>query len=312
MTSRRSLVAVARACAALAVVVACACGFFSRDARTFAAPEDAVRAVIDAAKAKRLEDVVAIFGSEGRALIDSSDPATALRNLEVFRVATAEGWQLVDDTKNGKVLVIGNEKWPFPVPLARDDAGKWRFDTAAGKEEVIARRIGRNELAAIRICRTYVAAQRLYAETGHDGRRSGLYAQAFRSDPGRQNGLYWPTAPKEKRSPLGDLVAHAAMEGKPIGQESRAPSPFHGYYFRILTTQGVDAPGGAKDYVVGGEMSGGFALVAWPAQYDVTGVMTFVVNHQGEVHEKDLGPETAATALARERYNPGASWERVQ
>ena len=144
-----------------------------------------------------------------------------------------------------QVLVIGNEGWPFPVPLTKD-AGGWRFDTAAGKEEVLARRVGRNELAVIRICQTYAAAQRLYAERGHDGRRTGIYARTFRSDPGRQNGLYWPTGRGEKRSPLGDLVAHAAEEGRPFGKDGAQPSPFHGYYFRVLTAQGLPrraAPG---------------------------------------------------------------------
>jgi hypothetical protein len=295
--------------AALAGPVSCARG--DRLAgRTFATPEDAVRSLVEAAKAEDLEKVVAIFGPEGRELADSSDRATARRNRDVFTAAVAEQWHLVDNDSNTKVLVIGNEKWPFPVPLARAANG-WQFDTARGKEEVLARRIGRNELAVIRICWTYVAAQRLYAERGHDGQRAGLYARAFRSDPGRQNGLYWPSAPGQKRSPLGDLVARAAEQGKPIGQD-HAPSPFHGYQFRILTAQGSDAAGGAKDYIVNGEMSGGFALVAWPAEYDVTGIMTFIVNQLGVVHEKDLGPGTGAAALTMTRYNPDSSWAKVQ
>jgi hypothetical protein len=279
--------------------------------RTFATPTDAVKALIDAAKAKDLQQVVGIFGPDGQELIDSSDPATARRNREVFTAAVAERWQLVDQADGSQALVIGNEEWPFPVPLIKD-AGGWRFDTAAGKEEVLARRIGRNELAAIRICRTYVAAQRLYAERGHDGQAAGHYAKAFRSDPGRQNGLYWPSGAGQKRSPLGDLVAYAAAEGSPLGQSGAQPAPFHGYYFRILTAQGTAAPGGAKDYVAGGEMPGGFALVAWPAQYDATGVMTFIVNHNGTVHQQDLGPETDATARKMPAYNPDPSWTAVQ
>jgi Protein of unknown function (DUF2950) len=266
-----------------------------------------VRALIEAAKAKNLDDVIAIFGPEGKALIDSSDPATARRNRQVFTVAVAERWHLDDLGNGGKVLVIGNEEWPFPVPLVKDASG-WRFDTAAGKEEVLARRVGRNELAAIRICRTYVAAQRLYAERGHDGRPPGLYARTFRSAPGRQNGLYWPAARGERRSPLGDLVAHAAGEGAAAGQGDKAPTPFHGYYFKILTAQGPAASGGAKDYVVNGEMSGGFALMAWPGRYDVSGIMTFIVNQDGAVREKDLGPDSDAAARAMTLYNPDASW----
>ena len=174
------------------------------------------------------------------------------------------------------------------MPLARDASG-WRFDTAAGKKKCCARRIGRNELAVIRICRTYVAAQRLYARDGHDGKPAGLYATTFRSDPGRHNGLYWPALRGQRRSPLGDMMAQAAEEEQAPAPNRQPGSPFHGYYFKILRAQGPAATGGAKDYVVNGEMAGGFALVAWPAHYDTTGVMTFVVNQDGIVREKDLG-----------------------
>jgi hypothetical protein len=197
------------------------------------------------------------------------------------------------------------------VPLVKDASG-WRFDAAAGKEEVLNRRIGRNELAAIRVCNTVVVAQRLYAKHRHDGRRTGLYAATFRSDPGKQNGLYWPATRGQKRSPLGDLVAQAASEGRPLGTDRAQPSPFHGYYFKILTGQGAAAAGGAKDYLVKGEMAGGFALVAWPAQYDVTGIMTFVVNHEGTIREKDMGPGTDAEARGMTLFNPDGSWRIVQ
>lgn len=279
--------------------------------RTFATPEEAVRGLTDAAKAGNTDALIAIFGPEGQELIASADPATSRRNREVFTVAVAERWRLEDRGATSKTLVIGYEGWPFPIPLTKDANG-WRFDTAAGKEEVIARRIGRNELAAVRISRTYVAAQRLYAERGHDGRPPGRYATTFRSDPGRQNGLYWPTGRGQKRSPLGDLVAYAAQEGSPIAKDGQPPAPFHGYYFKILTAQGPQAPGGAKDYVVKGEMTGGFALVAWPAQYDVTGIMTFAVNQDGVVHETDLGPDTDKAARTTTVYNPDASWAIVQ
>ena len=297
-------------CAALALA-ACMRSASSTQYRTFTTPENAVQALIGAAKASDLQEAVAIFGPDGKELVDSSDPVAARRNRQVFTAAVAERWQLADEGTNRKVLVIGNEAWPFPVPLAKDANG-WRFDTAAGKEEVIARRIGRNELAAVRICRTYVAAQQLYAERGHDGLASGIYAKTFVSDPGRQNGLYWPAAHDQKRSPLGDLVARAAESGRPIGESGSKPSPFHGYYFRILTAQGPNAPGGAKDYVTGGQMSGGFALVAWPAEYDVTGVMTFIINQNAVVHEQDLGPETARAVKNISAYNPDASWAAVQ
>jgi hypothetical protein len=278
--------------------------------RTFPSPEDAVRALVDAAKQGAMEEVGAIFGPDGKDLVDSSDPATLRRNRQIFTAAAAERWQLVDQGTNTRTLVVGNEDWPFPVPLT-SDANGWHFDTAAGKEEVLARRIGRNELAVIRICATYVAAQQLYARSPHDGHPPGLYAQAFRSDSGKQNGLYWPTARGQKRSPLGDLVAQAAAEGRTLGKDGQ-PSPFHGYYFKILTGQEAAAPGGAKDYVADGRMSGGFALVAWPAQYDVTGVMTFIVNQDGTVREKDLGAETPTVASAMTLYNPDASWTAVK
>jgi len=275
--------------------------------RTFPTPEDAVKALADTVKAGNLDAVLAIFGPDGRELIDSSDAATARQNQRVFMVAVAERWRLEDTAPNRKTLVVGNEDWPFPVPIVKDANG-WRFDTAAGKEEILARRIGRNELSAIDTTRAYVTAQRRYAEQGHDGKPAELYAARFQSDQGKENGLFWPTPRGQKRSPLGDMLAQAAMEGRPVGQGS-GPSPFHGYYFKILTAQGPAAAGGARSYLVKGEMSGGFALVAWPAQYDVTGIMTFIVNQDGVVHEKDLGAGTDASARTMTNYNPDSSWK---
>ena len=284
---------------------------FAQAPRQFASPEDAVKAIIAAAKAGQVADLVAIFGAEGKELIESSDAATARQHRRVFTVAVAEQWHVEDAGPDRKTLVIGNEQWPFPVPLVKEDGG-WRFDTAAGSEEVIARRIGRNELAAIATVHAYVDAQRRYAEHGHDGHPAGVHAATFASDPGRENGLYWPAKAGETRSPLGDLVARAAAEGRAVGADGAQPSPFHGYYFRILTAQGSAAKGGAKQYMVKDLMSGGFALVAWPAQYDVTGVMTFIVNHDGIVHEKDLGAATDAAARKMTAYNPDASWRQVR
>ena len=272
----------------------------------FETPEAAVHALLDAAGKSDVNQVIAIFGPEGKDLIDSSEPDLARRNREVFVTAMGEGWHLEDQGK-AKVLVLGNESWPFPVPLVKDAAG-WRFDTAAGKEEVLARRIGRNELAVIRICRTYVAAQHMYASNAHDKNPKGVYAAAFRSDPGLQNGLYWPAKAGQPRSPIGDLMPEAESRGS---DSNSARTPFHGYYFRILTGQGASADGGAKDYVVNGRMTGGFALVAWPAHYDETGVTTFVINQDGVVYEKDLGPETEATVQKMRVYDPDASWTRA-
>lgn len=278
--------------------------------RTFPYAEDAVRALIDATKAGKLDELLKIFGSDAQELVESTDAATARKNQEVFSVAAAEKWHLVDQGASRKTLVIGNEDWPFPVPLVKGSGG-WRFDTAAGKEEVVARRIGRNELAAIGTCRTYVTAQRDYAKEGRDGKPAGLFATAFRSDDGKRNGLYWPTGRGERGSPLGDLVAKASVEGRQLG-ETAQPLPFYGYYFRILTEQGAAAPGGAKSYLANGELSGGFALVAWPSQYDATGVMTFIVNQAGVVYQKDLGPQTATAAAGLKAYNPDSSWHKVQ
>jgi hypothetical protein len=280
--------------------------------RTFGSPEDAVKALVETVKAGNLDQLLAFFGQDGKDLIASSDPATARQNRQVFTVAVGEQWHLEDAGPGRKTLVIGNEDWPFPVPLVKGSGG-WGFDTAAGKEEVIARRIGRNELETIETTRAYVTAQRRYAQLGHDGKPAGMYATTFQSDPGKENGLYWPTAKGQKRSPLGDLVAQAAESGRPTpGAGREQPSPLHGYYFRILTGQGSSASGGARSYIVKGEMSGGFALVAWPAQYDVTGVMTFIVNQDGTVREKDLGPGTDAAARKMTVYNPDSTWRQVQ
>jgi hypothetical protein len=278
--------------------------------RPFATPEEAVAALQAAAGAADVTPLVALFGSEGRDLAESGDPATARKNRDVFLAAMAEGWRLEGVAADSRELVVGREAWPFPVPLVKTAAG-WVFDTAAGKEEVLTRRIGRNELAAIRIVQTYVKAQQVYARRGHDGKPAGLYARQFTSAPGTQNGLYWPVTPGEPHSPLGTLVAAAAAEGRPLGTDRTGPVPFYGYYFRVLETQGAAARGGARAYVVDGEMSGGYALIAWPAIYGVTGIMTFVVNQDGVVYEKNLGPETGTAASRVTSFNPDATWQRV-
>lgn len=307
----RTVVAAVLPCALLVALTACRSTGTGPQHRTFASPEDAVGALAQAVKGGKLEEVLAIFGPDGQALVDSSDPVTSRRNRDIFTIAMREKWRLEDEGASRKILVIGNEEWPFPIPLVKD-GNAWRFDTAAGKEEVLARRIGRNELAVMRACKAYVMAQRLYARQGHDGKPGGLYARAFHSEPGRQNGLYWQAGHGEKRSPLGDLLAAAADEAAARRTASGQAQPFHGYYFRILTAQGPAAPGGARDYVVNGDLSGGFALVAWPARYDITGIMTFVVNQEGILWEKDLGPETEAAAGAIVAYDPDTSWTMVQ
>ena len=276
--------------------------------RTFATPDEAVKALLAAAQSANLDQLLAIFGADGSELASMSDPVTARANLQVFAVAAREQLRLEDDGPNRKVLVVGGEEWPFPVPIVKAADG-WRFDTAAGKEEVLARRIGRNELAVIDTCRAYVSAQKRYASEGHDGKPAGAYAMVFASDPGRHNGLYWPAVRGQKLSPLGEMVAQAAEEHR-ANNNGGNRSAFQGYYFRILTSQGPAAPNGAKNYIVNGVMSGGFALVAWPAEYGVSGVMTFIVGPDGVVFEKDLGKDTNAVAEKMSAFNPDKSWNK--
>jgi hypothetical protein len=208
-------------------------------------------------------------------------------------------------------LVIGHEDWPFPIPVVHDRNGWW-FDTVAGAEEVLARRIGRNELATIGALRTYVIAQREYAQTGHDGLDAGVYARQIRSDPGMHNGLYWPTeSPDDPPSPLGAFAAAAEAEGYGADPDA-GPQPYRGYHFRILTEQGTAAPGGKQDYIVDGRMTGGFAMIAYPAAYGSSGIMTFIVGPESIVYESDLGEQTASLAAAITTYDPGDDWSPVE
>ena len=305
----RGLIALACTCSLVALISTARAQTSAN--RTFASAEEAAKTLVEIVKKGDLDGLLAVFGPDGKELSNSSDPAAARQSRQVFSIAAREQWHLVDEGPDRKTLVIGYEEWPFPVPLVKGANG-WQFDTAAGKEEVLARRIGRNELSTIDTIRAYVTAQQRYAQQGHDGKQPGLYAAKLKSDPGKENGLYWPTGRGQKRSPLGDLVAQAAAEGRPVGGEQPRPAGFHGYYFRILTAQGGAAAGGARSYLVKGDMSGGFALVAWPAQYDATGVMTFVVNQDGSVRQKDLGPGTDAAARKMTTYNPDASWQVVE
>jgi hypothetical protein len=250
----RSLLALAFTTLALVAPAAAA----QPHAPAFATPEEAVQELIETVKAGNLESLLVFFGPESRELVSSSDPATGKQNREVFLVAVAEGWRLADRGATSKELIVGHEEWPFAIPLVKHADG-WRFDTAAGKEEVLARRIGRNELATIEACLSYVAAQRLYATVAHDGKPAGVFAEVFESDRGRQNGLYWPAKPDAPRSPLGSLLADAGDDPERRAANTQ-PTPFHGYYFRILLAQGPAAPGGSLDYVVNGKMSGGIML----------------------------------------------------
>jgi hypothetical protein len=276
---------------------------------TFATPEEAATTLLQALKAKDRDRLLAIFGPNGQEVLSSGDPGVDRHDRDVISLAIQQSWRYVRRGANKQELVIGEEAWPFPIPLTK--TGKvWRFDTEAGKEEVAARRIGTNELAVIELCRAYVLMQRAYASQEHDGKQAGLYAQKLQSTPERQDGLHWKVAPGETPSPLGDLAAEASAEG--YDREKNAATPFWGYHFRILTAQGSSAPGGAKSYIAGGDMSGGFAMIAFPGKYDHSGVMTFLVNQSGVVYEKDLGPDTLKIAGSIAEYNPDKTWKRVR
>jgi hypothetical protein len=276
----------------------------------FATPEDAVQALVAAARASDVSALVSLLGPGSEALASSTDAMTARKNRDTFIAAMAERWTIADRDATRKELVVGNEAWPFPVPLVKQDQ-RWVFDAAAGKEEVLVRRIGRNELSVIGVANMFVKAQKLYASRGHDGKPAGIYARRVASTPGTENGLYWPHVAGKPRSPLGELVAGASVEGRPAAG-AKGRNPFHGYYFRILEAQGAAAAGGAKSYIVNGELAGGFAMIAWPAQPELTGVMTFIVNQDGIVYEKSLGQSTQSAAAAITRFNPDKTWTKVQ
>jgi hypothetical protein len=274
---------------------------------SFATPENAATALLQALKTDDHAKLRSIFGPAFEQTFSSGDPTADRQNRKVVALAMQQRWRWTPKNQSTKVLTVGDEDWPFPVPLTKEGSA-WRFDTESGKDEVLARRIGANELTVIRLCEAYVLMQHQYADQEHDGKPKGLYAQKFRSSPGRQDGLYWSVKPGQRPSPLGDLAAEAAAEG----YRGKEPStPFEGYFFRVLTAQGKSAQGGAKNYVVDGDMSGGFALIAYPAKYGYSGVMTFIVNQSGVIYEKDLGAATSDLAGKIGEFNPDTSWART-
>ncbi len=276
--------------------------------KTFASPDDAAKALVDAAKSDNREAMLAIFGPGSKDIIYSGDAAEDKAAFAGFvsDYDAMHRWRKLGD--GSQLLVTGTDNKTFPIPAKKNAAGQWYFDAAAGKEEILARRIGRNEMAAIDVCAAIADAQAQYFSQRHDGVKQ--YAQKFISDEGKQNGLYWPPVEGQPKSPLGPLVAFATEEGFKIKPDSH--QPFHGYYFRKLDKQGADAKGGAKDYLVNGKMTGGFAYVAYPAQYGDSGIMTFVINQNGMVFQKDLGKTTADVAAAMTDFNPDKSWKPVQ
>jgi Protein of unknown function (DUF2950) len=275
--------------------------------QSFKTPDAAADALANAARAKDRAALLEVLGKDGAEIASSGDPVADadIRQKFVDAYDAKHGIKMDGDAK--ATLIIGKEDFPVPIPLVRQ-ADAWQFDTAAGRQEVLARRIGRNELAAIQSCLAYVDAQNEYADKDRTGAGAGVYAQRIVSEPGKKNGLYWPSSASDDESPLGELVAEATQQGYRVG-EGRAP--FHGYYFKILTRQGPDAHGGAADYVVKGKMIGGFALVTYPAEYRNSGVMTFIVNHEGTVFQKDLGPRTAELAERMAAFDPDSSWTKV-
>jgi Protein of unknown function (DUF2950) len=276
--------------------------------KSFPTPEEGVQALIEAAQKHDTTTLLAILGPEAKSLVSTGDPVSDRESRERFVKSYEEAHTLVQSGDTKVMLQMGKDEWPFPIPLIKGSAG-WRFDTPAGQEEIRKRRIGRNELDVIQVCLAYVDAQREYYVRNPQNDTLLQYASKLISTKGKRDGLYWETSANEPPSPLGPLVARARREG--YKRAAGKPASYHGYYYKMLTRQGPDAPGGAYDYVVRGKMIGGFALVAYPAQYGSSGIMTFMVNHDGVVYEKDFGPNTAATAQSMTQFNPDKTWKQL-
>ena len=275
--------------------------------KTFPSAHQAAEALVAANRDNDVAALGQILGAEAASLISSGDE-TQDKNDRAHFVSLYETHHRFVATAPGKLtLVVGKDEWPLPIPLIKS-GGVWRFDSVAGAKELQYQRIGANELAAIKVCRAIHQAQVEYAASGHDGNPPGTYAQRFRSQPGTQNGLYWPVAEGEAPSPAGPFLADAEVGGYERGKGQ----PFHGYYFRILKSQGPHAHGGAKDYVVDGRMTGGFAVLAYPVEYGASGVMSCLMSRQGTVFEKDLGSSTAETAEAIKTFDPDLAWQRLK
>ena len=292
---------------ALAGLIAITLASGVRAQQVYKTPEDAAAALLASAKSGDSKAALTVFGPDGEDIIFSGDPVNDQNQRDKFVQAFEAKHQIVSEGDNRAALVIGNNEWPFPVPLIKKNAG-WRFDTDAGLKEILFRRIGHNELDTMQTVLAYVDAQNDYAQFMRKTAGTASYAQHFVSSEGKKDGLYWPAQPGEDPSPLGDLVASAATQGYKVGG---GRAPYHGYYYKILTRQGPDAPGGAYDYVVRGNMIGGFALVAYPAAYRNSGVMTFLVNHEGTVFQKDLGRHTDRIAEDITSFDPDETWTKV-
>jgi hypothetical protein len=271
--------------------------------RTFTTPQEAAQALIDATDKNDTAALLKILGPDGKDIVESGDTGEDTKHRAEFTRSAREKLQINQESPLKTTLVVGEQEWPFPVPLVEKD-GKWRFDASKGRLEILARRVGKNELTAIDVCRGYVEAQLEYAAEDRDKDNILEYAQKIVSSPGKQDGLYWDGA---------NIVPKAFAEAaESYAKEGHQLQPYHGYYFKVLKAQGPEAQGGALGYVVKGKMIGGFALVAWPAEYGVSGVNTFIVNHHGIVYQKDLGAGTVALAKQMIRFNPDKSWRQAE
>jgi hypothetical protein len=274
--------------------------------QTFSSPDDAGNALLTSAKSGDSNAVIAVFGPDSKDIVVTGDPVQDKNTADQVVAAynAMHRWRKMPD--GSQTLLLGADNFPFPIPLKKNTAGQWYFDVAAGREEILIRRIGRNELAVIDVCVALADAQAEYYSMHHDDGSTHVFAAKFISDTGKQNGLYWASAEGQPKSPLGPLAAFATNEGYSLKPDSHVP--FHGYYFHMLTRQGANVPGGAKDYVVNGKMTGGFAFVAYPAEYRNSGVMTFINNQDGVLLQKDLGTTTEQIAAAMTEFNPDESW----
>lgn len=287
-----------------AAIVVAACSVAQQPGqKTFPSPQEASTAFAAAAQSNDEKAMLEILGPDGRQIISSGDEVEDAQSRKDFVRRYQEMHRLVREP-DGFTLYVGAENWPLPIPLV-DKGSAWYFDTAAGTMEIMYRRIGRNEMSTIRVCEELVPAQKEYYSTQH-----AEYAQKIFSDVGQHNGLYWKAGEDEPQSPIGPLVASAVSEGYDK-REGAAPTPYRGYYYRVLTRQGTNSPGGPKNYIAGGKMTGGFAFVAYPAEYRSSGVMTFIVNGDGVVYQKDLGKQTGVLAKAMKEYNPGPGWQKA-
>jgi hypothetical protein len=314
LSSVKSRSAIVTRLALATLVIALPLRILAGAEQQFDSPDAAVTALTNAAIAKDTNAMMKIFGPEGETLVNP-DVVQASQGFEVFTKRISEKVEMSHESNSRIILNIGSENWPFAIPLVMQD-NKWFFDVAAGKEEILNRRIGSDELGAIAVCQTYVQAQREFAMRDRNDDGIIEYAQHLRSAQGKRDGLYWPAKnPTDEISPLGPLISEAREEGyhgstglMTDSQEKAKQTPYHGYYFKVLTKQGKNAPGGKYDYVINGHMVAGFALIAWPAEYNNTGIMTFIVNQQGKVYQKNLGPKTEKLAKAITTYDPDSTW----